>query len=436
MMSHNPHIAVLLERLYHPGLARIDFHLDRMQRFLDALGNPEKRLPPVIHVAGTNGKGSLIANLYGIFQAAGYTPHRYISPHLKTFNERIVVAGKEIDDAYLSVLLERIVKILEQTPVTFFEATTALAFLAFAEHEADVVLLETGMGGRLDATNVIAKPALTVITPIAMDHCEYLGKSITAIAGEKAGILKAGVPCVVGRQEADAMRAIQARAENLAVPLYRLGMDWQWQSKGNHAVYSSRTRTIPFSPALIGRHQYDNAAAAIACIDQLPQFSISDAQVQAGIATTQWQGRLEPITQGGYRDVLPSYLELWLDGGHNPQGGAILAAWLLEQHKDVYLVCGMIKGKDTLGYLQTLSSVTKELYAIAIPDEEDTQSAEDIKKSAMLADIAAIEMPSIGNALQLIAKRAKKPGIVCICGSLYLAGAVLSKQNEVLDNAV
>lgn len=441
-----------LQRLHHPMLASIDMSLERMLRLLAVLGMPQKRLPPVIHVAGTNGKGSLIIYIQSILEAAGYRVHRYTSPHLVRFRERIIVQGKELDDLTLQKILMHVAGLLPQYPATFFEATTAAAFLAYSEHPADVLLLETGMGGRLDATNVITKPLLTAITPISMDHTEYLGTTLAAIAGEKAGIIKKTVPCVVGRQDAVAAEVIAKKAAELSAPLFRLGQEWNVE--GN--LYSSTNRgdagrgamdaqsgqnyaptlTLPLmgreiklSPSLAGTHQIDNAATAVACLEQLPQYKISDAHIAEGLANAVWPARLQRLSDGKLQKLLPN-ADLWLDGGHNAQGGEILGNWLASQRdKEIYLVCGMIKGKDTAAFLRTGAPHVKALYAVAIEGESTSQMPEAVAKAASGLGIEAHVAPSVQNALQTIAQRAKTPSIVCICGSLYLAGRVLA-DNE------
>jgi len=418
----NNDIEALLAQLYHPGLKAIDPGLDRVFAFLEVIGNPQLRIPPVIHVAGTNGKGSLVANLQGIFEAAGYRVHCYTSPHLVHFNERIVIAGKPIEDDYLQHLLETLLGYIKKQPVTFFEATTAAAFLAFCEHPADVVLLETGMGGRLDATNVLDTPLLTAITPVGLDHCEYLGDSIAAIAGEKAGIFKHGVPCVVGGQVSDAAQVIADKAALLGAPLYRMGQEWQV----NKNVYQSLQRTIALSPALVGKHQIDNAATAVACCDQIDGFTLTDTHIMQGIQNAVWPGRLQHL-HGRYAGMLPQGIELWLDGGHNPHGAAVLAQWFSEQKvAEIHVICGMVKGKDTKGFLQILSPYITRLYAIAIPDESLSQPAQQIEQAGQELGVSVQCCSSLENALQTIAAHAKTPAIVCICGSLYLAGKVLA----------
>lgn len=426
-MPESSELAHLLARMFHPALKTIEPGLERVLGFLDRLGNPQQRLPPVVHVAGTNGKGSLLAYLQAIFEAAGYAVHRYSSPHLVRFNERIILRGRQIEDEALLELLRRLAPLIKEKPVTFFESTTAAAFLAFTETPADVVLLETGMGGRWDATNVVDKPALTAITPVSMDHMNFLGNSIAEIAGEKAGIIKPGVTCVVGRQGPEATQVITQVADAKGAPLYRMGRGWQLLEQQGRMIYESPERLMPIAPALAGRHQFDNAATAVACIDKLPQFAISHAHIAEGLAKAVWPARLQHLKEGKLPRLLPKGLELWLDGGHNAQGGQMLADFFHERGlSDVYVVCGMVKLKDTAAYLAPLAPLVKELHAVAIEGEETSQPAEQVQMAAQHAGIKAFSQPSVEKALQSIASRAKNPGIVCICGSLYLAGKVLA----------
>jgi len=414
-------VEAFLNRLHHPMLAQIDLSLDRMHRLLGMLGSPHKRLPPVVHVAGTNGKGSLLANLKAILEAAGYRVHRYTSPHLVRFRERIVLSGKEIENNYLESIVRHIAPVLQQQPATFFEATTAIAFLAFAEKPADILLLETGLGGRLDATNVIDKPLLTAITPISFDHTEYLGNTLSKIAAEKAGILKKNVPCVVGRQEPDALAVIEKHAAGLNAPLYRFGREWTHEN----GVYQSPKRTLTFAPSLVGDYQFDNAASAIACLDQMPDFTVSEAHITQGLANVVWPARLQKLPP-----VAPD-IELWLDGGHNPQGGEMLARWLATQNqKEIHLICGMVKGKDAKSFLAPVAPYAKSFYAITIPEEAGSQPAAQLAQVAAGLGMQAHAATSIENALQTVSARAKTPAIVCICGSLYLAGKVLAKLEK------
>lgn len=421
-------VEAFLNRLHHPALASIDLSLDRMHRLLAMLGNPHRRLPPVVHVAGTNGKGSLLAYLKSILEAGGLRVHRYTSPHLVRFTERIVLQGQEIGDQHLESLLRHVAPMLQQQPATFFEATTALAFLAFAESPADIVLLETGMGGRLDATNVIEKPLLTAITPIAFDHMEYLGNTLPAIAAEKAGILKAGVGCVVGRQQAGALQVIENAAAERGVSLYRMGVEWQ-AAKGH---YHSTRRSLDFSPSLAGDFQYDNAATAIACMDCLPQFGINDAHIRQGIAAARWPARLQHITEGRFSEILPPGIELWLDGGHNAQGGEVLAAWLAQQsaRMPVYVICGMVRGKDMQAFLAPLAPSVRSMLAIAIPGEANSQPAEPLAGAARAVGMEAQPSESLEKALKTTLESAKAPAMIMICGSLYLAGKVLAANER------
>lgn len=415
-----------LNRLHHPTLASIDLGLGRMQHLLRVLGSPDKRLPPVIHVAGTNGKGSLLAYLQAIFEAAGYRVHRYTSPHLVHFRERIVLQGKPIENPQLENILRYVAPIIQTNPATFFEATTALAFLAFAEKPADILLLETGLGGRLDATNVIDKPLLAAITPIAMDHMEYLGTSIDAIAKEKAGIIKRGVPCVVGRQEfAEAAQTIEKQAAELSAPLYRLGKEWQVQ--GNQ--FQSSHHTLTLQPALAGDYQFDNAATAIACVEQVQGFTITQEHITQGLANAQWPARLQHLQSGRYVAALPEGFELWLDGGHNAQGGKVLADWAKAQDKPVYFICGMVSDKDAKAFLAPSAAHIQGVQGITIPSEPKSHPAAKIVAAAQALGIEAQAAPSVENALQSIVMHAKTPSIICICGSLYLAGKILA-MNE------
>ena len=418
-MSRDP-IEVFLNSLHHPMLASIDLKLDRMLRLLAILGNPQKRIPPVIHVAGTNGKGSLLANLQSILQMAGYKVHKYTSPHLVHFRERIVLAGRDIEEAHILNIVKHVSSQLQSQPATFFEATTAIAFLAFSEKPADVLLLETGMGGRLDATNVVEKPILTAITPIAVDHREYLGKTIAAIAGEKAGIIKSGVPCVIGRQEAEAAAVLEEKAKIVSASLYRSGHEWHH----THGEYKSDKRYIHFKPSLNGLFQYDNSATAIACLDMLPQFKVTDKQIIEGIAGVHWPARLQHITSGALVTLANGH-QLWLDGGHNPQGGQVLGAWMAEQQHDIHVICGMMKGKDAKAYLQHIAPYLQSLHAVAIPNESSSHSSSSLASEAKTLGIDAYESASVEKALQTITSHAKNPSIICICGSLYLAGHVL-----------
>ncbi len=413
----------ILRRLLalHPKV--IDLSLDRLRRLLDALGNPERRLPPVIHVAGTNGKGSLVAYLRAMHEAAGKTVHVYTSPHLVRFHERIRVAGKLIAEDALSDLLERCEALNEGRNITFFEATTAAAFLAFAETPADVLLLAVGLGGRLDATNVIERPILTAITPVSLDHQQFLGDTVELIAAEKAGIIKPGVPCIVGPQGEAAARVIAAEAAKLGAPLVRHGHEWtvtptsagfRWEGPGG-ALELPR-------PALPGRHQIDNAGSAVACARTLG--TLDDAAIAAGIARVEWPARLQRLTRGPLVDRLSPGAELWLDGGHNPAAGEILAEhFRAALDRPLHLIAGMLNTKDATGFFRPLKGIATDVQTVAIPEEANSLAPDVLAGFARDAGLAATVAPSVEAAISALPPG---PSRVLICGSLYLAGTVLS----------
>jgi dihydrofolate synthase/folylpolyglutamate synthase len=437
-MKHpNAAIEKILTHLASPHLSIIDLSLDRIFTLLEALGNPHDHLPPVIHIAGTNGKGSLAAYLTAIFQAANYRVHRFTSPYLVRLNEEIVLANQEITDARLWEVLQRVQEKASDHPVTYFEAITAAAFLAFRETPADVLILETGLGGRLDATNVIRQPAATAITPISLDHTEFLGTTIAAIAGEKAGIIKPGVPCVVGPQADEAMAVIEGIGKKLL--LYRHDHEWTVHLTENGFHYHSETRDGFFpKPNLVGQHQINNAATAIAMVDCLKNFNISDKAIARGITHAIWPARLQKLSSGKLAALLPASSELWLDGGHNPSAGAVIADWAKTQTKPIHLICGMLKTKDSKEFLRPLAPLVKSLQAVAIPDEPQSQTPEALYEIADELNIPSGAAESITQAIKNILNfppeeegpksggvDSQKNSIILICGSLYLAGHVL-----------
>lgn len=388
---NNPDVILARLKALHPRL--IDLSLGRIERLLAVLDHPERKLPPVVHVAGTNGKGSVVAYLAAMARAAGLRAHVYTSPHLVRFNERIVVGNTEIDNDALSALLERCEAANAGEPITFFEITTAAAFLAFAEMKADIALLEVGLGGRLDATNVVEKPALTAITPVALDHQHYLGDTLAKIAFEKAGILKASVPAVIGPQLPEAIAVIEAHARALGAPLI-------------HAKAADVETPLP------GAHQRVNAGIALACARALAVPRLDER----GIAQVRWPARLQRLTRGPL--VRPG-IELWLDGGHNPAAADALAAWLAEQQGPTDLVVGMLNTKDAGAFLARLKPRVRRIRTVAIPGEDN----------ALPADALAALVPgarpcaSVADAIGDLAR--DPPARVLICGSLYLAGRVL-----------
>lgn len=339
---------LILARLHglHPKV--IDLSLDRIERLLGALGNPERRLAPVVHIAGTNGKGSTLAVLDAMLQAAGRRVQRYISPHLVHFDERILFDGRPIGEAELSKVLDVCERVNDGAPITFFEITTAAAFLAFARHPADVVLLETGLGGRLDATNVIERPRLTALSPISLDHQGFLGERLEQIAFEKAGILKPGVPCIVGPQPPAALAMIKQRADTVGAPLHVHGRDWLARQAGERLLVTvdDAVWDLPL-PALAGRHQIENAGLAVACALALGDLAPDAGALAQGLRTVEWPGRLQRLRRGPLVALLPAACELWLDGGHNPAAGEALAASLNGgEPLPLHLIVGMLNTKD------------------------------------------------------------------------------------------
>ena len=419
----------VLQRLMALHPKKIDLSLGRIERLLAALGNPQERLPPVVHVAGTNGKGSTVATLRACLEAGGYRVHVYTSPHLVRFHERIRLVGTLIDEHALLELLEECEQANRGEPITFFEITTAAAFLAFARMPADAVLLEVGLGGRLDATNVIAQPAATAITPVSLDHQAFLGDTLTAIAGEKAGILKPGVPAIVGPQPDEAERIIEARASEIGALLLRSQREWHCDPRGTGMRYEGpRWRLDLPLPSLPGMHQIANAGAAIACLEQMPQFALSPGAIAEGLRHIDWPARMQRLTRGPLVAILPRGWELWLDGGHNPAAGEISADVAKGWHdRPLDLVVGMLKTKDASGFLAPLAPHTRTLYAVTIPGEENPHPAAEIANSARVVGIAAHESASIEAALRELVQQ-PGPARILICGSLHFAGVALAEN--------
>ena len=532
----SPQLAAVLQRLYRFHPKSLDLSLGRLQRLLAALGNPEQHLPPVIHVAGTNGKGSTVAFLRAMLEAGGHRVHAFTSPHLVHFNERIRLAGALITDERLVALIEEIEAVNGDQPITFFEITTAVAFLAFARVPADVVLLETGLGGVMDATNVIAQPAATIITRISFDHMHLLGDTIQKIAGEKAGIMKPGVPAIVSYQgNSGALETIEARALQIGAPLYRFGREWQVEALADGFVYEDAQSRLELPlPALLGEHQLFNAGAAIAGLrhsdfysekspsftspswERIPSLSpqglgavgegevspvgtspspgslceptspmrerLNSKAIAAGLRTVQWPGRLQRLTRGPLVELLPAGWELWLDGGHNDSGGEVLARQAAQwSDKPLMMVFGMLTTKDPQAFLRPLAPYVQTVRTVAIEDEPLSLSAEAsasaVRAAGMVAEgadnlVAAINalitspswerIPSLirrspqgvvglgavgegeaggefyanGRTLNRLPSGADlsnegevNTARILICGSLYLAGNVLTHNN-------
>ena len=416
----------ILDRLMslHPKV--IDLSLDRMHRLLAALGNPERRIPPVIHIAGTNGKGSTQAMIRAGLQAGGARVHAYTSPHLARFHERIRLAGDLIAEADLAATLEECEVANAAQPITFFEITTAAAFLAFSRTPADFTLLEVGLGGRLDATNVIDSPRLTVITPVSIDHTQYLGETLPLIAGEKAGIIKRGVPVIVGPQQDEALRVIEAKASGLTAPVFAHGQHWMIAPDRGGMIYQDDHGLwdLPL-PNLIGPHQIQNAGTALAALRHL---GATDAQARAAATQAEWPARMQRLRHGPLVDLAGPQAELWLDGGHNPAGGEALAATLSAMPpRPTHLVCGMLNTKDIAGYLRPLAAHACSLTAIEIPGEPNTLPA--ATTAGVAASVGMIAGMADDAAVAVSAIVARDPQArILICGSLYLAGRVLREN--------
>nr|WP_323778578.1 folylpolyglutamate synthase/dihydrofolate synthase family protein [Amylibacter sp.] len=404
----------------HPKI--IDLTLDRMTHLLAALGHPERHLPPVIHIAGTNGKGSTQAMLRAGLEAEGNSVHAYTSPHLARFHERIRVAGELISEDDLIKTLEACETANGETPITYFEITTCAAFLAFANTPADYTLLEVGLGGRLDATNVIDKPEICVITPISIDHEAYLGDTLAKIAFEKAGILKRNTFCVVGPQQDEALEVIERQAAKVGATLKIYGQHWHVWEENGRLLYQDENGLwdLPM-PALIGAHQVQNAGAVIATLRNLGKSE--DAAIDA-MLNAEWPARLQQLKFGPLIQEAGA-CEVWLDGGHNPAAGSALAEALARlPNRPLHMITGMLNTKDVTGYLRPLAQSAVSLHGVSIPGESATLSAQETVDAALSVGMDAHVADSVSAAIADITARDPAARIL-ICGSLYLAGRIL-----------
>ena len=414
----------LLDRMMtlHPKV--IDLTLDRVHRLLGLLGNPERAIPPAIHIAGTNGKGSTQAMIRAGLEQAGQRVHAYTSPHLARFHERIRLAGQLISEPALTALLDECVAKNGPDEITFFEITTCAAFAAFARTPADWTLLEVGLGGRLDATNVIT-PRLSIITPVSMDHESFLGDTIAKIAAEKAGIIKRGIPVIVGPQHPDGLEVIESTAARLGAPILAFGQHWHvWEERGR-LIYQDETGLLDLPlPNLPGPHQIQNAGAAITALRHL---GYDAAACEAAVTRAEWPARMQRLRHGPLIDLAPQ-VELWLDGGHNPAGGEAIAATLARMPaRPTHLICGMLNTKDVTGYMRPLAPQVTRLHAVSIPGEKNTLPAEATRDAALTAGIDATTAPSVTEALTAITATDPQARVL-ICGSLYLAGHILREN--------
>ena len=433
-MAKSDQLLSNLQKL-HPKL--IDLSLGRVEALLAKMHNPHHKLPAVIHIAGTNGKGSTSAFLRAILEAAGKRVHAYTSPHLVKFHERIVLAGDDgvgrpISEEALCDVLQRAEAANDKDDITQFEITTAAALLAFSEAPADVLLLEVGLGGRLDATNVIPRPALSVITPVSFDHSEKLGNTLAKIAAEKAGILKPGVMGVISQQENSALCVIRTIAERVGAPLKVWGEDFDGYEQNGRLIVQADDRLLDLPmPGLVGRHQIINAATAVAGILQLNEFNLEERAIETGVRGVRWPGRLQRLGDGVLTDGLRAGTELWLDGGHNPAAGKALAQTLADlderSSKPIHLIVGMLSAKDTSGFLAPFRGLVGKVFAVPVRDA--LQSAQTPQQLAATAESVGFTAHAATNLIDAVRQAdsmlagAKR---ILICGSLYLAGEALS----------
>ena len=417
---------MILERLMslHPKI--IDLTLDRMMRLLNLLDNPEKIIPPVIHIAGTNGKGSTQAMIRAGLEASGDICHAYTSPHLARFHERIFLAGSIIEEIDLANYLSECEKVNGNTPITYFEITTCAALLAFSEKNADYTLLEVGLGGRLYATNVIDQPKITVITPISIDHQQYLGDTLAEIASEKAGILKRNCFAIIGPQEEEALAVIEARAYEVGATCKIYGQHWHVWEENGRLVFQDENGLLDLPlPKLIGAHQIQNAGIALATLRYLGKENVS---FEGAMLNADWPARMQRLKKGPLTS-LATDAEIWLDGGHNKAAGYALSEALSRlQSRKLFLIVGMLNTKDVAGYMQPLLSQSKRLYGVSIPGDAATMTAKETVDVAIDVGFEASVSENVESAIKEIIKQDQNARIL-ICGSLYLAGNILQKNS-------
>ena len=419
------HSGLILDRLKSLYPKSIDLTLNRPRRLLADLGHPERQMPPVVHFAGTNGKGSTLAMVRAGLEADGQSAHAYISPHLAKFHERIRLAGQLIEEAALVDVLQECETVNQDQPISLFEITTCAAMLAFSRAKADILLLEVGLGGRLDATNVVDQPRLTAISPISLDHQQYLGETVGEIAREKAGILKAGVPCVVNEQPAEAMRVIRGVAEQIGAPLLVQGIDWNIEpyDGGMRHSFNGEDILLP-RPSLVGPHQISNAGAAVTVLRHL---GVKMPALAHALTNASWPARMQRLKTGPLVEAAGDS-EVWLDGGHNAAAGIAVAQSLREMPDRVNrIICGMLNTKDIRSYLSAVRTASDKLYGVAIPGEEASLSAASVANAASEVGFDAERAKSAEEAARRSA--VDSPGArILVCGSLYLAGAILREN--------
>ena len=423
----------------HPRV--IDLSLGRIERLLADLGHPERRLPPTIHVAGTNGKGSTIAFMRAILEAGGLSVHAYTSPHLVRFHERIrlgrIGGGRFVDEERLAEALRRCEAVNAGQPITMFEITTAAAFVLFAEMPADVLLLEVGLGGRLDATNVIDAPAAAVVTAIGRDHGDYLGDTVEAVAAEKAGIFKRGCPAVIAPQDyAEADAVLREAAERIgAEPILVATQDFAAHEERGRLVYQDELGLMDLPrPRLVGRHQIANAGTAIAALRAAGIGDFEAEVYEAGLTRAEWPGRLHRLTRGRLPTLAPKNAEIWLDGGHNVDAGEVTAAFMADLEERVsrplFLIAGMLTTKDPTGYFRSFAGLVRHVFTVRVPGNDAAMEAGALAEAAEAAELSAEPVSSVKTALRLLAEnwRFEPPPRILIAGSLYLVGDVLEQN--------
>ncbi|MGD0762634.1 MAG: folylpolyglutamate synthase/dihydrofolate synthase family protein [Roseiarcus sp.] len=417
----------------HPK--RIDLSLGRIERLLGDLGAPHRRLPPVLHVAGTNGKGSTIAFMRAALEAAGKRVHVYTSPHLTRFNERIRLDGALVDDERLAGALDRCEAVNAGQSISVFEITTAAALLLFSETPADFLLLEVGLGGRFDATNVIEAPAASIITPVSFDHPEFLGDTVEQIAYEKAGIFRRGAPAIIAEQEQGALRVIEREAMRIGAPRIVAGRDFFMRAEHGRLVFEDRDGLLDLPPPrLPGRHQHGNAATAIAALRAILP-ALPTRAFERGLIEADWPARLQRLRHGPLVALAPAQAEVWLDGAHNEAGGRVLAEAMADFEdrwpRPLALICGTLASKNTAGFLSHFKGLAQETLAVPIAGEHAGRTAEEVAAIARGVGLSAAACDSVASALRFLAARAwERPPRILIAGSLYLAGQVLEENGD------
>ena len=433
--------SAILQRLLNLHPREIDLSLGRIEHLMTTLGNPERRLPPIIHVTGTNGKGSTTAFMRAMLEADGRRVHVYSSPHLVRFHERIRLAGSDggslIDENELADVLLHMEKANDGQAITQYEITTAAAFVIFARYQADFLLLEVGLGGRLDATNIVTSPLAAVITPVSLDHEKFLGTSVTGIAFEKAGILKPGRPAVIAPQTGPVLSEIERRADDVGADLFVANRDWIALPERGRLVYQDHNGLIDLpGPRLAGRHQYTNAGTAIAALNSAG-LHLPTRAIETGLATVDWPARLQPLTEGRLVEKSAADTEIWLDGGHNPAAGVAIAEAMadLEERdpKPLILICGMLATKEPAGFFRPFSSLAARVYTVPVPGSEAGRDPAELAAVAKSVGLRSATADGVAAALEQITAEAGDDGPprVLICGSLYLAGATLADNGTI-----